>query len=420
MTYNEYLEKRKALSDEAQGMIDAGNIEDAKAKMAEMDNLDKAWDETAQAISDLNALSDNQRVLDINNVRSAQVEDARVAEQVSFAPQAAPADEKVDASSEAYKNAWAKMMMGKKLTDSESNVITMVNAALTTVNTGSVIPQSVADGIWDLIEEEHPLWADAQKTYVNGNYTMVVSDTSSDAAWYDEATNTADGSETFRTVNLTGCELARDITISWKLREMAIEDFIPFIQRKLAKKMGAALSYGVAKGKGQPGSGDSFKPEPKGIITALKAETSTPQVVTYTAGSLAYANLTAARAKIKAGSRELRIYANSKTIWDDLANVKDANLRPIMVADPVNGGIARIFGIEVKEEDAMDDGDILFSAPGVGYIANVNKDMSLTTEEHAKARTADYCAYAIVDGDVTTTKAHALLTPQTSQTSGES
>ena len=49
------------------------------------------------------------------------------------------------------------------------------------------------------------------------------------------------------------------------------------------------------------------------------------------------------------------------------------------------------------------------SSPFVGYLANVNKDMSVMTEEHVKARTVDYCGYAIVDGGVTSTKAHSLL-----------
>jgi len=409
MKYADYKEMFDQLNAELTALIENDcSDEEYEAKKKEIDALNEKWDVSAQRMADAKVLSDNQRSVRLEDLSIAPARDAVVTDAISFEPVSAE-QEVIDVKSEAYTNAWAKMMMGQKLTEAESNTIAMVNAALTTVNTGAVIPTTVADGIWDLIEEQHPLWADAQKTYVNGNYTMVVSDTSSDAAWYDEATATAEGSETFRTVNLTGCELARDITVSWKLREMAIEDFIPFIQRKLADKMGKALSYGVAKGKGQPGSGDSFKPEPKGIITALEAETSTPQVKTYTAGSLAYADLTAARATIKAGSNALRIYANSKTIWDELANVKDANLRPIMVADPVNGGVARIFGIEVKEEDALADGEILFSAPSVGYIANVNKDMSLSTEEHVKARTVDYCAYAIVDGDVTTTKAHALL-----------
>ena len=403
MTYNEYKEKRNALHEEAQALIDAGSIDEAKAKMNEIDTLDNEWDVTAQAIADLKALSDNQRVVNLSDYAVQAPKDAVVTDKVDFTP-VAPVDD-----AKAYETAWAKKMMGQRLSDEEQSVITMTNAALTTVTTGVVVPTTVAEGIWDMIEEEHPLWADAQKTFVNGNYTMVVSDASSDAAWYDEATATADGSETLVAVNLVGCELARAITVSWKLREMAIADFIPFIQRKLAKKIGAALAYGVAKGKGQPGVGDSFKPEPKGIITALKAETSTPQVFTYDTGELAYSDLTGARAVIKAGSNELAWYANAKTIWDELANVVDQNGRPIMIADPTAGGVQRIFGIAVKQEDALADGEILLSAPGVGYIANVNKDMSIVTEEHAKARTADYCAYAIVDGNVITTKAHALL-----------
>jgi HK97 family phage major capsid protein len=409
MKYADYKEMYDKLNEELTALIENdASDEEYQAKVDEINALNEKWDVTSQRIADAKVLSDDRRSYNIEDAAVQASPAAVVMESVSFEPQAAN-EEKTDMNSKAYETAWAKMMMGKKLTDAENGTISMVNAALTTVNTGAVIPTSVAQGIWDLIEEQHPLWADAQKTYVNGNYNMIVSDVSSEAAWYDEATATADGSETFRTISLTGCELARNIVVSWKLREMAVEDFIPFIQRKLADKMGKALSYGVAKGQGQPGASDTFKPEPKGIITALLAETNTPQVKTYTAGELAYSDLTAARAKIAYGASALRIYANSKTIWDELANVKDQNGRPIMVADPINGGVGRIFGIEVKEEDALADGEILFSAPSVGYIANVNKDMSLATEEHVKERTADYCAYAIVDGNVTTTKAHALL-----------
>lgn len=410
MKYADYKEMYDKLNEELTALIENdASDEEYQAKVAEINALNEKWDITSQRIADAKALDDNRRDINLENASVQVPQGAKVVDSVSFAPQAGAADEVIDMNSKAYENAWAKMMMGKKLTDAENSTISMVNAALTTVNTGAVIPTSVAQGIWDLIEEQHPLWADAQKTYVNGNYNMIVSNVSSEAAWYDEATSTADGSETFRTISLTGCELARNIVVSWKLREMAVEDFIPFIQRKLADKMGKALSYGVAKGQGQPGTGQTFKPEPTGIITALNAETNTPQVRTYTAGSLAYSDLTAARAKIAYGASALRIYANSKTIWDELANVKDQNGRPIMVADPINGGVGRIFGIEVKQEDVLANGEILFSAPSVGYIANVNKDMSLATEEHVKERTADYCAYAIVDGNVTTTKAHSLL-----------
>lgn len=413
MTKQEYIEKRKAMTDMAQTLIDEGKLEESTAKMAEINDLDAEWDKTAQALADLRALSDNQLVYDIENMAGVPDEGAKVIEKINFAPaQTDKNDPEAMFKSDAYVNAWAKEMMGKALTDEEQNIVRMVNAYThTTGNTGLVIPETVANGIWDMVEELYPLWADAQKTYVKGVYTVPIANTSTSAAWYDEATATADGTETFRSLTLNGCELARAITVSWKLREMAIADFIPYIQRRLAEKMGAALGYGVANGKGQPGQGETFKPEPKGIITELKAETQTPQVVEYDAtDGITYADLTNARSKVTIGTNALAFYAKAETIWTGLANVKDNNGRPIMVADPVNGGVNRIFGIPVKEDDSIPAGDVLLGAPGVGYIANVNKDVALQTEEHVKARTADYCAYAIVDGGVLSTKAFALLT----------
>ena len=412
MKYNEYLEQRQALMNELQGLIDTGaSDEEYTAKKSEIEALDEKWAAICQRQADLNALSDSQSTVNVQALAGVNMDNAAPVAAVSMAPVAAQAnDPESMVSSDAYVNAWAKVMMGQKLSADEQNLVQMVNAYThTTENTGIVIPETVAAGIWDMVEDLYPLWADVQKTYVKGNYTVPISSASAEAAWYDEGTATADGTETFRSLTLTGCELARSVTVSWKLREMAIADFIPFIQRKLAQKMGAALSYGVAKGKGQPGSGDTFKPEPKGIITELEAETSTPQVVEYTASALSYTNLTAARAKVTVGKNQLAFYANAETIWTELANVKDQNQRPIMVADPVNGGVSRIFGIPVKEDDSLAAGEIILGAPSVGYIANVNKDMSIVTEEHAKARTVDYCSYAIVDGGVLSTKAFALL-----------
>ena len=412
MKYNEYLEQRQALMNELQALIDSGaSDEEYNAKKAEVEALDEKWEAICQRQADLNALSDNQKTVDVQAIRGVDIKDGKVTAQVSFAPVNAMTDDAASLfQSDSYKIAWAKSMMGQQLTADECALVEKVNTYThTTENTGIVIPETVASGIWDMIEEMYPLWADVQKTYVKGNYTMPISNTSTDAAWYDEGTATADGTETFRELALTGCELSRAITVSWKLREMAINDFIPFIQRKLAQKMGAALGYGASHGKGKPNAGDTFKPEPLGIITALEAETNTPHVVNYTAGALTYANLTTLRSKVTVGTNNLAFYAKAETIWTELANVKDTTGRPIMVADPTNGGVNRIFGIPVKEDDSLAAGEVLLSAPGIGYLANVNKDMSVLSEEHVKARTVDYCSYAIVDGGVITTKAHALL-----------
>lgn len=414
MKYKDYLEQRQALMNALQELIDTGaSDEEYNAKKAEVEALDQKWEAICQKQADLNALSDNQSTTNIQALKGVEVEDATPAGFADMAPAVVKTSDPAEMlKSDAYVNAWAKQMMGKQLTADEQALITLVNAYThTTGNTGIVIPETVASGIWDMVEELYPLWADVQKTYVKGNYTVPISDASTAAAWYDEATATADAEESFRELTLTGRELSRAITVSWKLREMAIADFIPFIQKKLAQKMGAALGYGVSNGRGvDSATPATYKPEPVGICYALKGETNTPQIVKYDSeDGITYGDLTSVRAKVTIGTNALAFYAKASTIWTLLANVKDNNGRPIMIADPINGGVNRIFGIPVKEDDSMTEGEVLLGAPSVGYIANVNKDMSIMSEEHVKARTVDYCAYAIVDGGVLSTKAFALL-----------
>lgn len=399
MNKKQYLAKREQLMNEVQQLIDAGKAAEAEEKMKEVTALDEQWDALAQAAANFNAL---------NREPSADPEipmqDATSKEDDSVTPKAKALE------SEEYKIAWAKMLMGKRLSKKEKEVYDMVNEAYThnTENTSIVIPKTVTKGIWEMAGEMYPYFADVTKTYVNGTLSMIQEDTSSDSSWYDEATVTDDGKETFKEFKLSGCELSRAITVTWKLKEMAVEDFIPYIQRKMAKKMGAAAGYGVTHGAGA----DAEKPEPMGTVTALLAETDTPQVIRYKEGSVpTYQNILEARSKIKSGyAGGVVIYANSTTIWTKIAAIVDTNKRPLFIADPMNNGTFRILGMVVKEDDSMKDGEILFSNARDGYHLNINKETTMMTEEHVKERKTDYCGYAIMDGNIVTSKAHALLT----------
>lgn len=418
MDYKQYMAKRNALQAQAQGLIDAGKVEEANAKMEEIRALDAEWDGIAKAQANMRALEGEARALNVQGLTDAHAPQGGQASEKAAMGGGVPAEGAAGGQgagyrSEAYKNAWAKRMMGAAMTQQEEECYRMVNEAFThtTKNTGEIIPESVAQGIWQEVGEIYPYWNDVSKTYVKGTLTLVKEAGGSNAGWYEEDTPTGDGREEFQKMSLSGCELSRAITVSWKLKEMAIEDFLPYIQRKMAQKMGAALGYGATHGKGQPGTGDSFKPEPMGIVTALEAQEGTPQVVEYEGGRLGYEAFTKARSLIKGGyaAGGLHIYANASTIWNDMANVKDANGRPILMADVASGGVYRVLSMDVREDDSMQDGEILISNPSRGYVANVNKEISVTTEDHAKARTTDYCAYAIVDGNMLTPHAHALL-----------
>ena len=402
MNKKQYLDKRKALMDEAQKLIDAGKAKEAEEKMQEIKDLDDQWDAIAQAEANFRALNKEPKALNPNQIQDEITDTSEFTKDTPVA--------KVWASEE-YKNAWAKNMMGQKLNEKETEAYSLVNEAFThtTGNTSIVIPKTVSNGIWEMVGELYPYFADVFKTYVNGVLSMIQEDTSSGAKWYDEDTETEDGKENFKEFILNGCELARNIKVSWKLKEMSIEDFIHYIQRKMAKKMGAGAGYGVTHGAGPKAS--SGKPEPTGVVTALEAEAGTPQVVTYAnGGDPTYKDMLKLRSLVKSGySAGLAIYANTNTIWNKIANIVDGNKRPIFVADPAAGGAHRVLGMPIKEDDSMKDGEILASNAKYGYQLNINKEMSMIPEDHVTERKTYYCGYAIMDGNVITTKAHALL-----------
>lgn len=401
MTYEKYMEMRNALLNDAQNLINEGKLEEAKAKQDEVTELDNQYTNIATATANLNALAGAPAARPIEN-HGVNVSNATVVENT------APVAEKED---DIYLRAWAADMQGRTMTAQEKSVFDKVNAEFSnaythdTTNTAVLIPETVAAGIWKRAEEMYPLYADARKYNVTGKlvikkHTGIVA---GDAAWYDEATPTADEQNAFGELILDGRELSKAVTVTWKLRAMAMDEFIPFIINELGERMGVALGNAAAKGRG------SASLEPEGVETALLAEDSTPQIVTYN-GTLGYATITEAISKLHSSYLNgAAIYANNATIWGKLANIMDGNQRPMFVPDVTGGGVGRIFGLVVKPDAGITNGSIVVGNANQGLVFNVNEPLSITTEEHAKARTTDYVAYAVVDGGVVDTKAFALI-----------
>ncbi|HUM43881.1 MAG TPA: phage major capsid protein [Fervidobacterium sp.] len=412
MNKEKYLEMRNALLKEIEGLIEEGKIEESNAKMKEVEDLDNKWEEITKANANINALKDKTKVTDIEG-KSIDIKGAKVVDDIAKVIK--------DDDAKIYENAWAKYILGKKLDAKEQEIFDRVNAEFNnanaythdTSNTSILIPETVVAGIWKRAAEMYPLLGDVRKFNVRGTLTLKkhTGIAAGDAKFYDEETTTEDEKNIFAEITLSGCELAKAITITWKLRSMAMEEFIPFIQNELAERIGAALGTAIAQG-----AGPSSNPrEPEGIETALLAEAGTPQVVTYddsvsSTDKLTYDKITEAIAKIHSSYLNgSSIYANNATIWTKLATLKDNEGRPLFIPDVTSGGVGRMFGMVVKPDAGVSAGSIIIGNAYEGYIMNTNEPMSIATEEHVKTRTVDYAAYTIVDGAVVDTKAFALI-----------
>ena len=400
MNREEYTARRNELYAQAEGMINAGDTEGAEGIMAEITALDARYEADCTARANLQAMSAAPAI-------GAGLEAGVISDAVTAA--AKPVDK--DA---IYRTAFAKSLMGVDLTSDESTVLAEVNrpenAANTAKDNALLIPMQEERRIWTVAASQHAVYGDVQRTFVNADLKIIKENgNATDAEWLTEADSMSDGSVGFGSLTLTGCELAKCIPVSWSLKKMAIEDFMTYIGELIGRKIGAAMAKAEILGLGKPGVSDGWKPQPKGIVTALEAESGTPQVITYSkGGSMDYSDFTAAFAKIASGYSRI-IYASSKTIWGNIANIKDANKRPMFITDPVGGGVGRIFGAIVKADDAVPDGAVLIGDVARGYKENVKENISIVTEDHVKTRTTDYAAYAIVDGDVIDTKAFAYI-----------
>lgn len=398
MNKKKYLEMRAAMLEEAQDLINEGKIEEAAVKRKEIEKLDAEFEEASKEQANLDAL--NKEDDKVTNMKNLSVDEGGLK----------PVDKTAEKLNQAnYETVFAKVALQRDLTNDEINLYNEMNPenvyTHNTTNTEIVIPETVVGGIIDKMKELHPILADVTSTNIKGTvkYVKRTAIPAGDADYYDEATVTADEENKFGELTLGGKELSKAVTVTWKLQAMAIADFIPFIQRELAERMGSAKAKAFVRGKGDA-------KYPQGVITAIEAEDSTPQKVAYKADGLTYKDITAAMAKIKSGYVSgSKIYANNSTIWSTLANLLDGQGRPLFIPDVTAGGVGRIFGVPVVEEDAMNDGEILIGNMGAGYKENISEPMKLVTEQHAKARTTDFVGYEVHDGGVIDEKAFAYM-----------
>ena len=398
MNKKEYEAKRAQLLAEMKAAIEAGDAAKAEEANKKVMALDEQFQALATAAANFAALNSSQ-------VPAAPAVPAAL----NTAPIAPVSNAKAE-EDKLYTQAFAHYMMGVKMSAEEQNIFGARNATSTVKENHVVVPTTLKQGIWTEMEELHPIIADLAGTNIPGDVDILLESTAgNDGVWYDEDAVTAEKVVNTK-ITLKGCELAKAIEVSWKLKKMAVDEFLSYVAKRIADKMANALAAGLVTGAGV-GNGTTDKPKPLGVVTKLEAETGTPQVLTYTAANgIGYANMTAMRAKIKSGyAAGAAFYAKSDTIWNQLANIVDGNERPIFIPDATQGGVGRIFGILVKEEDAIPADAVLLGNMAKGYAFNVNEDITMYQEDHVLARTTDYMGYALVDGQPLTTKAFAYL-----------
>lgn len=299
-------------------------------------------------------------------------------------------EKKFDLKSPEYRSAWAKKVMGlsdDKFTEDEKRALgdAVTTTATTYVasasdvqginNGGLFIPETVRMELMGIIEQMSPWFRDIRKLSVNGNVDLPYLYAADDANWYAELTDTVNEGAEYKNLQLTGWELAKDIVITWKAEEMAVESFISFILEELAHKMGVALITATIYGNGSN--------KPTGVLNGLNAVTD---------GETPIDNIIATYQSLDQEARRgAKVYV-STAVKIAMIGYKDENGNyPFLQG--ING--TDLFTIET--EPFLDNNDVIVGNPRY-YILNTNTPMRIDRESTIKGRKVTYGAYGIYDG----------------------
>lgn len=374
MTRKEEIEARKkSIRDEVEGIED---LEKIKELNNEVDTLD-------EELKEINEQEKNDNIaakLDENDNKAEQI----LKEEENM-------DEKrFDLSSKEYRSAWAKKVMGlpeEKFTKDELRALgdAVTTTATTFVasdadtqginNGGLFIPTSLREELLELISQESPIFRDIRKLAVNGNIDLLYLFAADDANWYAELTDTTNEGIEFKNLQLTGWELAKDVVITWKLEEMAVDSFLDFIRDELFNKMGKALVNAVIYG---DGSG-----KPTGITNGLSPVTTGSDQIENILNT--YKSLSA---DAKVGAK-VYISANANL---DIISYKDSNNNY-----PFLAGIPAVKGFTIEVDPYLQNNDVV-AGNCRNYILNENTPVRLDRESSVKGRKVTYGAYGIYDG----------------------
>lgn len=353
-------------------------IEQVESRLAEIRKLiDGSGDcDIAALTAEVDALQARRAELrDSENARRELRSRVASGEEGGTPAKITPEKRKYSAASEEYRTAWLKNMAVFRSQDgSETRLLGDLTKeereafTFTTANTTSVVPTVVLNRIVELVQSMAPMYDDATKSGMTQGFSVPRHSaiTQGDAAATNEGAANDDEIDTFNLLTLTGVEIKKHVKITRKMQWQSIAAFEDWLVQHISKRIAVAKETRILA---------QLNDTTPGIAAANKISR------TYTDNAVREA-----LAMIKETGSKVW-YANSKTIYNGLAGIKDNNGRPLFLNatttdDPLVAG--RIYGGIVKTDENIPDNVVFVGVPR-SILANdfealfIGRDTDMTT-----------------------------------------
>jgi len=338
MTKEIYLNKRKALVDEAQACIDNSDMKGYVAKEKELKKLDEDFEAQATAQANLNALN--------GNVSSKAAE--------FYANKAEPSD---DFGSLEYRKAFMNYVAQRTpIPDNFSNAFQ--NVTTSTGDVSPVIPTTVLNRIVEKMENIGTVLNLVTRTNYKGGLTIPTSTVKPTATWVNEGAGvTIQKSGVDGTITFTYHKLKIAVSMTLEVSVMSLSAFETKFVNDVADAMVKALEQAIISGSGTD--------RPKGILAETPATGQALQIASGTA--LSYDILIAMESALPSAYENGAVYAMTKKTFMAFFGLTDDNGQPI----------ARInYGISGKPERSILGRDVVILD---NYIANYTPTVTANT-----------------------------------------
>ena len=181
--YEDYKKQRQDLYDEAEKLLNEGNVDEANAKMKDMEDMDEAYEAYAAAQANLKAAAGNARTIGLGGM-GVSVEGGTM-----IGSMGAATKENDVLDSEEYKEAFMNFACrGVKIPEKFQDAIKgkLMNAATSVSDTTAVIPTTTMKEIIDEMKDHGELYNRVRKTNVQGGLEIPILSLTPTASWVTE------------------------------------------------------------------------------------------------------------------------------------------------------------------------------------------------------------------------------------------
>lgn len=311
-------------------------------------------------------------------------------------------------SSEEYRSAFYKQMLGQNLSEVETRAFNMAmdqqdaehraDSFSSSSNSSAVLPEQTLNEVIKKARTQGGLIGHVRSFNIPTKISIPIGTPTAKAEWHTEGKKVDSENPTTASVQFDGNEIIKVFSISVKAKTMSISAFESYLIEELTSAVVEAIDYALVNGTGTN--------QGQGVLTG----------VTWNAGNTVdltgeYTDFTKALALLKRGySAGAKFVMSNATLYNTVYSLVDANKRPLFIADAQNESIGHILGKEVVVDDNVEDGTILLGNFNyLGYNLPEGLMLEQSRESSFRSGLVDYRAMAIADTRVLVDEAFIKL-----------